>query len=178
MKAAAYWKRIAAFLLDWAIFAIYLAALFILSHAGLEDILEHISPGLFRNPLAFDILAFVTVVLPFAICSALLEQSSWQGTPGKRIMKIKVETLTGTKLEFAQSLLRSGLKFLPWQLAHTAVFQILLGHESRQSFFLGLSVLAQVLVLANIIAAILGRQKQSLYDRISGTRVIETGAEL
>lgn len=174
---AAYWKRIAAFFIDWLVFALYLAALGILSLAGLQDGLEQVFPGLFQNPIAFDSLAFITVILPFTICSALLEHSSWQGTPGKRILKIRVVTMTGGKLSFSQSLLRSGLKFLPWQLAHTAVFQILLGPASLQALFLGLSILAQCLVAANVIAALLNKRHQSFYDRISSTWVIKNRAE-
>lgn len=167
----------AAFFIDLLVFALYLAVLGFLSLAGMQDGLEQVFPGLFQNPIAFDFLAFITVVLPFAICSALLEHSSWQGTPGKRFLKIRVVTMAGGKLKLIQSLLRSGLKFLPWQLAHTAVFQILLGPESLQPLFLGLSILAQGLVVANIIAAFLNKRHQSFYDRISGTWVTKNKAE-
>lgn len=171
LAPATYWKRIAAFSIDLTLFAIYLLILGALSLAGLKDSLEQVFPTLYLNPLTFDIFAFITTILPLLTYFSFLEQSSWQGTVGKRIMKIRVVSLTGSRIGCANALLRSGLKFLPWQLAHTAVFHIILRPET-QNFFLYISVLAQALVLANILTAILGRKHQSIYDRISGTRVV------
>lgn len=98
-----------ALLINLAIFAGYV----ILSVIGLQSWIEGVFPDLFHNPLAFDLLAFATVILPFLSYFTIMEQSSGRGTIGKRLMKIRVETMEGIKLSFARSLARSSVKFLP-----------------------------------------------------------------
>jgi len=166
------WPRIAAFVIDLGFFALYALLLAILSFAGLRQAIMQVFPTLFEEPLAFDLLAFSLLVLPFTLYYTLLEQSPWQGTIGKRIMKLKVVTAQGSRIGFARSLVRNAFKFLPWQLAHTAVFHIMLGPESAQPLFMGLSIFAQFIVLAYVLYAIFNKHHQSIYDRIADTYVV------
>lgn len=165
-------KRFVAIIIDLAVFSGYLGVLALLSVTGLQGWIEEMFPNLFRNPLAFDLLAFITAVLPLFTYFSLMEQSPGRGTLGKRIMKIRVETTLGNRLSFARSLIRSTIKFLPWQLAHTAVFQLLLGPESLFPVFMALSILAQLLVVGNILSLLLGKERRAVHDLISGTRVV------
>ena len=176
-KPARHLSRIGALIIDLSLFAVYLSILVAISLAGLSEGLLQIYPSFFDQPLAFDLLALVVVILPLVLYFALLEASPWQGTVGKRILKIKVEDLKGQRMGLGQSLTRTALKFLPWQLAHTAVFQIMLGPQSRHLLFMVISILAQAVVLIYIISAAVSKEHQSLYDRAVGSVVVKTGTK-
>ncbi|MTI94768.1 MAG: RDD family protein [Firmicutes bacterium] len=161
--------RMLAFAIDLLLFALYLAAFFAVNMAGLSDVLERIYPTIFSSPLAFDALAFSTVILPLILYFSLMESSKHQGTVGKRPLKIRVVDSKGQRISFGRSLLRSLIKFLPWQLAHTAVIRITLAGPSTGLMLL--SIGAQLLVLLFVIHIAFNSQHQSVYDRFAGTFV-------
>jgi len=172
-RPARYLYRVAAFVIDLTIFALYLSILVAISNIGLTELLLQLYPPLFEQPLVFDLLAFVLVILPLVLYFSLFEQSSWQGTIGKRLMKLRVENLNGSKVSLRQSLGRTALKFAPWQLAHTSVFQVMLGPEGNQPVFMGISILAQAIVLFYAVSVAVNKQHRSIYDRVSGTIVVK-----
>jgi len=63
------------------------------------------------------------------------------------------------------------VKFLPWQLAHTAVFHLAGGSTSLA--FLALSIGAQVLVVASVLVMAIDARHRALHDWVAGTRVME-----
>ena len=84
---------------------------------------EPLTQGL-STPLARDVLAFVAVILPVMLYFAIQESSMAQGTWGKRKARVRVQTLAGERMNFGRSFIRSAVKFLPWQIAHTCLFNI------------------------------------------------------
>lgn len=163
-------RRCLAFAIDMLIFSVYLGLLFILSTLGLRQGLEEIHPALFHNPVSFDLFAFLVVVLPLGLYFILLE-FTYQGTLGKKLMNLEVVNDNGMPISFKQSLIRTTVKLLPWQTAHTAVFQILLGPESKQMLFLGLSIFAQAMVIIYFLTMVFSKEHQSVYDKIAKTYV-------
>lgn len=141
--------------------------------AGLAGVLGLIGRLLgvrLASALAADAFAFVTLVLPVIVTFAVQESSPRQATFGKRRLNIRVVDRTGMRLTRARSLGRSVVKFAPWQLAHTAVFNLMAGGTS--TVLLVMSITAQALVVASVVAMTLDRQHRALHDWIARTRVV------
>jgi len=165
-------RRTRAFLLDYLLMLGYmalLAAFFVpLSRGALRKQLSSLSP------LGADVLAFVSLVLPVTLYSAIGDASRKQGTWGKQRIGLRVQTVGGRRIGLARSLLRSGLKYLPWQLAHTVLFNwpgFPTAPQPSRATYAGLG-LVYALVGANIVAAWRTRRGQSLYDLASGAEVV------
>jgi uncharacterized RDD family membrane protein YckC len=116
------------------------------------------------------VYAFVTLVLPVALTFALMEASPRRATPGKRRLGFVVVDRTGHRLNRVRSVARSVVKFAPWQMAHTAVFQFLAGNTAAG--YVRLSIVAQVLVLSSIVTMALDPQHRPFHDLVAGTRVV------
>ena len=161
--------RVIATALDFLIIAVYAVLLF-----GVATLLSQttdLEEGL-DSPLARDLVAFLTLILPVILYFALQESSARQATFGKRRAGVQVvSAVEGDRLSFPRALLRSALKFLPWQMAHTAVFQILAGNESVPIW--ALSILAQLLVVVYVLTLWLGKQHRTPYDWLAGTAVVQ-----
>ena len=124
-----------------------------------------------RSPWALDVQAFLTLVLPVILTFAYLEGSGRQATLGKGRVHLVVTDADGRPPGFRRALVRSALKFLPWQLAHTAVFQLAAGSTSLA--FVALSIGAQLLVSASVLVMAMDARHRALHDWVAGTRVEE-----
>jgi len=161
-------KRSIAMVLDLLIIAGYAIVLAILS----TILIYTTSFELWMNtPIKQDIIAFSTLILPAVLYFALQESSSRQATIGKRKAGIKVINRDGGKLSIVQSLLRSGIKFLPWQMAHTTVIQIWAGNTSTT--LLAFSIFSQVLVIFYIVCLWLSKRHRTPYDWVADTYVVK-----
>ncbi len=164
-------QRLAAMALDLLIVAGYAAILAITA----SIFFRVTSAGrLMDSAWTRDAVAFITLVLPTILYFSFQESSSRQATFGKRKMGLKVVDTHGARLSAGRALLRSGVKFLPWQMAHTAVFQIWNGNSS--AFLFALSLFAQILVVIYLLSILFNRQHRPLYDRLAGSAVVRTDA--
>ena len=120
------------------------------------------------TPVGRDALAFVTLVGPTTVTAAWLESGPRRATPGKRWAGLQVVGLDGGTLPRHTALLRSVVRFLPWQLAHTAVFHLVDGSTSPAWF--AVSVAAQATVLLSWV--LVARDGRALHDRVTGARVV------
>jgi uncharacterized RDD family membrane protein YckC len=124
MTFANVWQRIRAFLLDYLIIAAYLVLLVIISVGLGFGPLCSVFRAMFADPNRSEFSAFLMLVLPVILYFALLECSPWQATWGKRKMGLCVVDTHGARLSFPRSLVRSLLKFLPWELTHACLWRI------------------------------------------------------
>jgi len=124
-----------------------------------------------RSPWSLDLQAFLTLILPVVLTFSYLEGSRRQATFGKRRMHVVVTDADGLSTGFRRALVRSVVKFLPWQLAHTAVFHLAGGSTSLA--FLALSIGAQLLVVASALVMAIDGRHRALHDWVAGTRVME-----
>lgn len=122
------------------------------------------------DPYLADAVAFVTLVAPSAITFALFESSRWQATPGKRRMGLVVVDAAGRRTSRARALARSAVKFLPWQMGHTAVFHLVAG--STAAGWILLSVGAQLIIALSVVTMASRRDHRALHDMVVRTRVI------
>lgn len=116
--------------------------------------------------------AFLLLTIPAAGYLSLAEASSSGATLGKRLMGIRVISVAGGRLSVFQSMLRSAVRFIPWELAHSAIWRIHFGAEfSPHSGPFWLIAAAYALVLANIASQLFDRRRRALYDFIAGSQV-------
>lgn len=160
-------RRVIAFAFDFLIICGYILILVAVG-IGLYSMTDAIS--LLASPLALDGFAFFVLVLPVILYFALQEGSSHQATWGKRRAKIKVVNAQGTRLSPWQALLRSTVKFLPWQLAHTCVIHIWFGNGSP--IFLAGALAAEGLVGVYALSLWISKKHQTPYDLVAGAFVI------
>jgi uncharacterized RDD family membrane protein YckC len=168
---AGFWRRSLAFALDYLIIAAYLVLL------GLISLMANLaSPGLlaalFANQLSAHVTGFLLMTLPVILYFALLESSSWQATWGKRRLDLRVIRTDSARLSTSQAVGRTMLTFIPWELAHTLIWQIRFAPATSSLLITGGFVLVWALVSANVASLALTRTHQSLADRLAGTYVI------
>jgi uncharacterized RDD family membrane protein YckC len=160
-----------AFALDYLIMAVYLALLGLISLT-----VNLVAPGLltalFANQLSAHSSAFLLVTLPVTLYFALLEASSWQASWGKRTLGLRVVRSDGARLSAGRAVGRTALTFIPWELAHTLIWQIRFAPAMPSPLIASGFILVWILVGANIASLALTKTHQSLADRLAETYVI------
>lgn len=162
------WRCLAAFGLDYLLILLYMGLLALVS-------LTFLTPRLSLNvPWQTQLLGFTTLTLPVGLYFALSE-SFGGGTLGKRWLGLKVTDETGAPLLLHRSLLRSGLKFAPWELSHTAVYRLIPWTVEgaalsfgQWTFLLGFYALSFGLAASYVVGLFRG---QPLHDRVARSRV-------
>ena len=164
----------AAFAVDYGVIAVYVGLL-----AGVSLVLRRTLgvevelPTTVARKLTSQALVFCVFTLPVVLYFAFAEASGRQATLGKALMGLRVTTVHGRRVPLRRSLLRSAIKFAPWELAHTAVW-----HVPGRPFVSEPSVLNWIgWVLAMSIAAVYVLSlcvgtRRAPYDWVSGTRVV------
>jgi uncharacterized RDD family membrane protein YckC len=169
-------KRLVAFLFDYLLILVYVVALagvnygIILSAGALDSVAPF-----FASPVVKDAIAFLTLVLPVGLYFALQESSRRQSTWGKRKAGIRVVNANGGGLTRKQALLRTAVKLLPWQIAHTSIYHVEgwpLAPEQPMPLVMGGFVLAYASVAIYLLSALLSRVHRTPYDWVSGAYVI------
>ncbi len=166
--------RTAAFLLDYLIIAIYIIVLIALSVLLGFGPLRQTFQVLFANPTSSEISAFLLLVLPVILYFALFESSSWQATWGKRKIGLRVTNAQGARLSLARSLVRSLIKFLPWELTHACIWRIPgwpFNPQTPSPIISAGLILVWIIVGAYVISLLMSKKHQTLYDWIAGSYV-------
>lgn len=92
-------------------------------------------------------------------------------------MGLLVATTHGKRLGLPRSLLRSLLKFLPWELTHACLWRIPGWPLAPRAFppiiVVGL-VLVWVIVGVYVLSFFISKTHQTLYDLLAGTYVIKS----
>ena len=94
------------------------------------------------------------------------------GLSGKRRKGLRVTDLEGRRLSRVRSLARSAFKFIPWELAHTCIWQIRFADDpSSPIYALGFAVV-WLAVGVNVLSLLVSPTRRTLYDRLAGTLVV------
>lgn len=168
---ASLWVRCLAFGLDYIVIALYLVTITVLSLA-LNAAFPLVPRLLFSNPVAGQVTGFLTITFPVTLYFALLESSPWQATWGKQRQRLKVIRTTGERLSRARALGRTLLKFIPWELAHTCIWQVSFAPQPPSPLVTAGFALVWILVGANVVSLWLSKSHQTLYDQVAGTYVV------
>ncbi len=164
--------RVAAFALDYIIIAGYLffvVVISLLSNIYFPTIVQE----LFANPLSGQISGFLIITLPVSLYFILFESSAWQATWGKRRKRLQVTRTDGTRLTILRAISRTLFKFIPWELAHTCIWQISFTPQEPSPLITAGFILVWILVGANVLSLMMSKTHQTLYDRLAGTYVVK-----
>jgi uncharacterized RDD family membrane protein YckC len=103
---------------------------------------------------------------------ALSEASAREATLGKRRLGLRVVTVEGQRLSLGRSVLRSAVKFLPWELAHAAIWQYTAAGSDELILPDVLLVASWTIVAVNVAMAVLDRRHRALHDRLAASLVV------
>ena len=173
-RAAPGWRRLLAFGVDYLVIAAYGGLLAGVSF-GVRRVLRvpFAMPATPRARLVGHAVAFATLTAPVALYFTWWEASARGATPGKRALRLRVTTEAGGRVPFGRALARAAVKFGPWELAHTALWDtpgwpVDPRPTGRDWAGYGLS-----LALSGwYVAALFVGSRRTPYDRLSGTRVV------
>lgn len=167
---AGFWQRAKAFLFDYAGIVLYLGVI-----TGLFAFLNlsmDVSQVFFGDRITAQRSGFLIITLPIALYFILGESSPRQGTWGKARMRLRVTNRKGGRIGFWKALARTALKFIPWELSHTLIWEIRFSTELDSALINIGFALVYILVGLNIALIIMTKTKQSLYDLFAGTYVV------
>jgi len=168
--------RLKAFAFDYLIICgyIFLLAAVTMAVIKISEFLE-LSLRWPKNPVLADLMAFITLVLPVILYFTLQESSSKQSTWGKRKAGIWVVNANGGRLTRMQAFVRSLVKMIPWQIAHTCLFHIPgwpMAVTTIPSTVTAGFVLMYVLVGLYIASALISKKHRTLCDWVAGSYVV------
>ena len=167
---AGFWQRVGAFALDYVLLFIYLVVIL-----GLDLLAGALSPSfrsLFSNRVLAQLIAFLVVTLPITLYFAINESSARRATWGKQRLGLQVANADGQRLSFWRAFSRTLLKFIPWELSHTLIWQIVF-YPQESSLLTGGFVLVYVIVGLNVASLLTTKTHQTLYDLATRTYVIK-----
>lgn len=167
-------RRAAAFGLDYILIAAWLV-LVVAAGAILRVVAPDLAANLFADPISGEATGFLLLTLPVALYFALSEAGPDGATWGKRRLGLRVVTDAGEPLSLGRSVLRTALKFVPWELAHAVIWRFATPGSAPELVLDAGLVVVWLLVGANLVAALLDSERRTLYDRFSGTRVVAAG---
>ena len=117
-------RRLAAFGIDYLLIAAYLGLLAAGSLAVLASPAGKAVGAVWSTAWSAEIAGFFLLTLPVILYFALSEASTTRGTLGKRVLHLRVQSTNGQPLRVPAALLRSAVKFLPWELAHFTIWHL------------------------------------------------------
>jgi uncharacterized RDD family membrane protein YckC len=167
---AGFWKRAGAFALDYILILGYLLGVAAL--ALLADTLFGANQWLFGDRIRAQVTAFLVVTLPVTLYFVISESSPGQATWGKGRLSLQVADRAGTRIGFWRSLGRTFLKFIPWEISHTLIWQIYFSPQTESVWIAYGFVLVYLLIGLNIASLVISKAKQTLYDFLTNTYVI------
>ncbi|MHC4463576.1 MAG: RDD family protein [Planctomycetota bacterium] len=159
---AGLWARVLAFAFDYLAIALYLVVISAVS-LTVQLAFPNVVPRFLNNPVSCQIFVFCIITLPVALYFALFESSPRQATWGKRRQRLKVIRTNGERLTPARSIGRTFLKFIPWEVAHTCIWQVSFARQEPSPMIMVGFVLVWILVGANVV----------MYDWLAGTYVVK-----
>jgi uncharacterized RDD family membrane protein YckC len=165
------WRRLAAGGVDYGIVAAYIGVLGLVGALGRAAGLlpRHITtPG---GRIVAQLAVIAVLTLPVTLWFACWEATPRGATPGKRLLGLRVSRLDGGRLTWSDSLLRSAVKIaVPWELAHTGVWNSLACPGPDAPINVVLFTVANGLLILNVAMVFLGAHRPP-YDRLAGTIV-------
>jgi uncharacterized RDD family membrane protein YckC len=115
---------------------------------------------------------FATATVPFLLYFGLMVSSRRQATIGMRALRLKVETESGGRPGVGQSLLRSAVLLLPFEINHALMFHFApSGGPPPLAFWLGTGFV-WILILLYVVSVLISPRGQSIHDRIARTVVV------
>jgi uncharacterized RDD family membrane protein YckC len=173
---AGFFSRLGAFALDLIPILGYIFAVLVVSLAVTSALIKGQPTGNPLNPVLFDSLAFATVILPVILYFALEESSPKKASWGKRRLELQVVSQSGGRLSLIQALLRSAIKLLPWQIAHTCLFHIPgwpWNPQTPPAWVIGGFITLYAILAVYFISLLIKPKHRTPYDWLAGSVVVK-----
>jgi uncharacterized RDD family membrane protein YckC len=122
------------------------------------------------GPFGYSLFSMLLVVLPVTITLTVLEAGRYQATPGKHRVGLRLRRdPSGDRVGWGRCLVRSLLKLgLPWALAQFAILALV----TAPGLEAAIGVLFAIAVPAAYLTSLFVRNGHTLYDWLTGTKVI------
>ena len=166
-------RRAGAFALDYLLIGAWLVVvvgLGVLARAAVPDL----AAAVVSDPMSAEAAGFLLLTLPVGLYFSLSEAGPSGATWGKRRMGIGVAASGGKQPSVGRSVLRTALKLLPWELAHAVIWRFAIPGSAPEALLDAGLVLVWVLIGANVVSVVVDARRRTLYDRLSGTRVVSS----
>lgn len=163
-------RRILAFLLDYLVIAAYGLLIVVPLSLVFRDFFRPLFSG---TPAIAELTGFLLITLPVSLYFLIGECTPRQGTLGKRKLAIRVVDGHGRHIRLWRSIVRTVVKFLPWETAHFAIWQTILPGGISEHFAMLILIVVNITVIIYLISPLLNRERRSVYDWIAGTKVID-----
>lgn len=170
MSHASFKRRIYAFLLDYVIIALY--GVFVVGSISFV-FRSTITPLFSHSPLIAELTGFLMITLPVSLYFILCESSKWQGTFGKRKLGIRVVDQFGRRIGIGRSVLRTTIKFLPWEVAHFGIWRLMLPTELSQITVFVILNAVNLAILLYLVIPLTNKNRKNVYDFAAGTQVVK-----
>jgi uncharacterized RDD family membrane protein YckC len=171
-------RRLLAFGLDYLVIVGYLVVLAVVSLAIMASGLRGAFSAAWATAWSAEAMGFLMLTLPVVVYFAILESSKSGATLGKHALRLRVRGLAGQRLNPWRSLLRSGVKFLPWEMAHFTIWHFVYAtnaHAQPPPWTTISLTGVYALVAANLVTLVVGKTHRTIYDRVAGSIVLLVG---
>lgn len=167
--------RLAALVIDYLVIIVYgffllgITILFYkLAFGGIPDLINII------GPFGTQLIGFITLTLPILLYFYFTESGKRHASIGKRVAKITVASTSGASPSKKQIAIRTLVKFLPWEIAHTFVHQVVFYSQNDGTppvwVMIGLSV-ANILPLIYVGYIVFRKDHRGPHDLVAKTIV-------
>ena len=166
-------KRTLAYFLDC--FIAFTGVMLIFQWAILSNLrsIFGITENWFQISLHMHLYVFVSISIPVWLYFSYFDSIYSKGTFGKRILKLKLVDTNQQKISFSKSIKRTILKLLPWEIIHLGIIYprpIYFENEPEIRLFVFIGI---ALFISYILSIWLDTKKQSVYDKLLGTLVLQ-----
>jgi len=157
-------RRFTALLIDYLLLGIYAGALFLVSPI--------VGPLFQKSAGQSELVGFILMVAPVFLYFFLFEASPQKATPGKLVFKLKVIKIDGTNFSYKDSFLRSVVKFVPWEFAHFAIWQLVFHNIDLLFVAEALLIITNLLVVLYIAFPFFNKRARAMHDYAAHTIVV------
>lgn len=87
--------------------------------------------------------------------------------------RLKVVNVNGAGINGKHAFIRIAMKFVPWKISHVWIRMMIIIPRGLFYTVIAGFILSWLLVGANIISILINPTRQALYDRLTGTYVVQ-----
>src|SRR5680860_217476 len=157
---AGLWVRIKAFGFDYLILVGYIAVM-----TGAVFLAELVAPSviasLFTHRVSAQLTVFLVLTLPVMLYFVGFEASGRHASWGKQRLGLEVRRANGAHLGLARSFARAALKFVPWELSHTLIWQLRFDPDNAARLSTWGFTAVWVVILANALSVVVNQRHRS-----------------
>ncbi len=165
---AGFWQRVAAFIWDYLLIVGYIAVM-----TGILWLVRA-PEWLFADRVQSQLSGILTLTLPVGLYFTFFESSKKQATWGKTCLGLMVADKHGHRIRFGRAFARAALKFTPWEIAHTIIWQVNYFPETDPLWVNAGFALVYGLIGLNIASLFMTKKRQTIYDLITDTYILDT----